>query len=59
MTKQTATGRPIGVNYYLRVLRDGSNDYDPEDLLAIPKAIVKGESILPQKLFNYFIFKLK
>ena len=48
-----------GVNYYLRVLRDGSNDYDPEDLLAFPEAVVKGESISPKKLFNYFIFKLK
>ena len=44
-----------GVNYYLRVLRDGSNDYDPEDLPAFPEAVVKGQSISPKKLFNYFI----
>jgi hypothetical protein len=48
-----------GVNYYLRILRDGVTDYDPEDLLAIPKTILKEEVISPTKLYNYFIFNLK
>lgn len=48
-----------GVNYYLRILRDGSSDYDPEDLLAIPRLIAKKEHILPQKLYNYFIFSAR
>ncbi len=48
-----------GVNYYLRILRDGSSDYDLEDFLAIPIIIQKDEPILPAKLYNYFIFNSK
>lgn len=48
-----------GVNYYLRVLRDESTDYDPKDFLAIPAIIRKGEPLSPAKLYNYFIFNIK
>lgn len=48
-----------GINYYLRILRDNSTVYDPEDLLTIPQTITKGENMPPAKLYNYFIFKLK
>ena len=39
-----------GINYYLRVLRDNSEVYDPEDLLTVPKTITKGENVPPTKL---------
>ena len=48
-----------GVNYYSRILRDGSMDYETDDFLTIPKLIEKGEVIKPAKLYNYFIFKIK
>jgi hypothetical protein len=53
-----------GVNYYVRVLRklkDGDESYpvDGNDLKAIPGRIEKGTVISPDKLSNYFIFKLK
>lgn len=48
-----------GVNYYLRILRDSNIDYEPEDLLTIPKIITYGENIKPAKLYNYLIFSLK
>lgn len=48
-----------GVNYYLRILRDESADYDRKDFLAIPKVIQKGEILSPAKLYNYFIFNIK
>lgn len=51
-----------GVNYYVRLLRrkeDNTYSFDPEDLVAIPKQIQHGESINHERLYNYFIFKLK
>ncbi|MBO9565686.1 MAG: hypothetical protein J7621_23120 [Niastella sp.] len=48
-----------GVNYYLRILRDESTDYNQKDFLAIPKVIEKGETLPPTKLYNYFIFNTK
>jgi hypothetical protein len=48
-----------GVSYFLRILRDGGNDYEKEDFLTIPKSIEKGEAIRLSKLYNYFIFKAK
>lgn len=36
-----------GIKYYLRVLRDDCIEYDPEDILAIPKRITKGEDSTP------------
>ena len=46
-----------GVNYYLRMLRDGTQEYENDDFLPIPKLIEKGEALKPSKLYNYFIFK--
>jgi hypothetical protein len=48
-----------GVNYYVRILRDGGSDYEKDDFLTIPKTIEKGEIIKPSRLYNYFIFKVK
>lgn len=48
-----------GVNYFLRVLRDGSIGKDPEDLLLLPKLILPGENIPGHKLYNYLIFNAK
>lgn len=48
-----------GVNYYVRILRDGSNEYEVDDFLTIPQLIEKGEVIHPGKLYNYFIFRVK
>jgi hypothetical protein len=48
-----------GVNYYARILRDGSPDFEPDSMLIIPYAIKKGELISCTKLYNYFIFKAK
>lgn len=45
-----------GVNYYVRLLRDGTID---ESILTVPNLIKKGESICCTKLYNYFIFKAK
>jgi hypothetical protein len=48
-----------GVNYFVRILRDGITAYEDEDFLTIPRLIQKGEVIRPIKLYNYFIFKVK
>jgi hypothetical protein len=53
-----------GVNFYVRVLRklkdeDEVNPIDPEDIKPLPELIEKGNSIPAEKLYNYFIFKLK
>jgi hypothetical protein len=48
-----------GVNYYVRILRDGANDHDDDDFLTVPKLIRKGEVIKPGKLYNYFVFRAK
>jgi hypothetical protein len=53
-----------GVNYYVRVLRklkdeDDSHPVDDIDLKAIPEVIEKNRMIPADKLYNYFIFKLK
>jgi hypothetical protein len=48
-----------GVNYFLRVLRDGSIGEDPEDLLLVPSLILPGENIPGHKLYNYLIFNAK
>ena len=48
-----------GVSYFIRILRDGGKDYEKEDFLTVPKSIVKDEIIRPDKLYNYFIFKVK
>jgi hypothetical protein len=43
-----------GINYYIRILRDGTLD---ESILYIPNLIKKGELISCTKLYNYFIFR--
>lgn len=53
-----------GVNYYVRILRktkDSDNGYpiDNGDIEAIPRPIKKGEKVSNDKMYNYFIFKLK
>ncbi|SMD31791.1 hypothetical protein SAMN04488029_0128 [Reichenbachiella faecimaris] len=53
-----------GVNYYVRILRktkdtDSSHPVDSNDMEAIPRPIQKGEKISSDKMYNYFIFKLK
>jgi hypothetical protein len=48
-----------GVNYYLRVLQDGSISDDPKDLLLMPKSILRDEQIPGNKLYNYLIFNAK
>jgi hypothetical protein len=48
-----------GVNYYARILRDGTPDFDLDSLLIVPNPIHKGEIISCEKLYNYFIFKAK
>jgi hypothetical protein len=48
-----------GVSFYVRILRDDGCDYENEDFLTIPKPIEKGELIKPDKLYNYFIFKIR
>jgi hypothetical protein len=48
-----------GVNYYVRILRDGDNNYEEDDFLTIPRLIEKGEAIVAAKLYNYFIFSVK
>jgi hypothetical protein len=54
--------RIYGVNYYVRILRQGvdhSYSFDPDDLVAIPRLIDHREPMQHEKLYNYFIFKLK
>ncbi|MBN9380769.1 MAG: hypothetical protein J0H74_08395 [Chitinophagaceae bacterium] len=51
-----------GVNYYIRMLRqgkDGDCDLDTEDIHTKFKLIETNETIRPEKLYNYFIFNLK
>jgi hypothetical protein len=45
----------------LRKLKDEDevNPIDPEDIKPLPELIEKGNSIPAEKLYNYFIFKLK
>jgi len=52
----------VGIKYYIRMLRedvDGNSDLDDEDIITTSKKIDQNESIQPDKLYNYFIFKLK
>jgi len=52
----------FGINYYIRMLRqaeDGDYDLDVEDIIFSPRLITASESIRPQKLYNYFILKLR
>ena len=48
-----------GVNYYVRILLDEGSDYEMDDFLTVPKVIEKVEKIIPSRLHNYFIFKVK
>lgn len=48
-----------GVNFFLRVLHNGSLSCDPKDWLRLPKLILPGEQIQADKLYNYIIFTLK
>lgn len=53
-----------GVNYYVRVLRklkddDDGHPIDSNDLKPIPELIEKDAIIPAEKLYNYFIFKIK
>jgi hypothetical protein len=53
-----------GVNYYMRVLRrlkleDTNFHMDEDDVLALPKGIIKESFLKYEKLYNYFIFNLK
>jgi hypothetical protein len=48
-----------GINYNVRILRDDGSDYEKDDFLTLPKAIEKEEKIIPSRLYNYFIFKVK
>lgn len=52
----------IGVNYYIRMLRqgeDGNCDLDTDDMHTKHKEIEANEIINPEKLYNYFIFNIK
>lgn len=52
----------VGIKYYIRMLRediDGNSDLDDKDIITTSKKIDQNESIQPDKLYNYFIFKLK
>ena len=51
-----------GVNYYIRMLRqgqDGNCDLDTDDIITTSKVIEASETVNPGKLYNYFIFSLK
>lgn len=52
-----------GVNYYVRVLRKDETEnihrINSNDVTAIPRMIRKGEKIILDEFYNYFIFKLK
>ena len=51
-----------GVNYYVRMLRqqeEGNYLFDTDDLKAIPSEIQSSQRIVSDKLYNYFIFRLK
>jgi hypothetical protein len=53
-----------GVNFYVRILRKLKDDdeaypIDSEDIKPLPQLIEKGNNIPAEKLYNYFIFKLK
>ncbi len=53
-----------GVNYYIRVLRklkddNESHPIDNNDIKAIPKKVERNAIIQCEKLYNYFIFKLR
>lgn len=44
----------FGVKYYVRILK--GDDFDWEDVLALPAALQKGDNIKNGKLHNYIIF---
>lgn len=53
-----------GVKYYVRILRktkdeDEGHPVDPHDITAVPARIEKGEIVRSEKMYNYFIFKIK
>jgi len=51
-----------GINYYIRMLRegeDGTCDLDTEDIITKYKVIEAAGTTKPEKLYNYFIFNLK
>jgi hypothetical protein len=51
-----------GINYYIRMLRegkDGTCDLDTEDIITKSRLIEAAETAKPEKLYNYFIFSLK
>ena len=47
----------FGVNYYVRVLRNGIEDIS--DIVALPRQILPGQIIPSSQLYNYFIFTVK
>ncbi|HEY9004605.1 DUF6934 family protein [Ohtaekwangia sp.] len=52
-----------GVKYYVRILRktndeDDGYPVDADDITAVPARITKGESVRPEKMYNYFIFRI-
>lgn len=52
----------LGVKYYIRMLRegkDGNCDLDTEDIITTPEPIEAKQTMQPEKLYNYFIFKLR
>lgn len=53
-----------GVNYYVRVLRklkDDDEHYqcDSKDVISVPQLLVKEAVLKYEKLYNYFIFRIK
>lgn len=58
----TTLFKMLGVKYYIRLLR-GKTNLDPfiadnQDLTNFPHKILKGEKVIIEKLYNYFIFTL-
>lgn len=54
----------FGLKYYVRILRkakDTDENYpvDPADITTIPSPIVKGEAIRVEKMYNYFVCRLR
>lgn len=53
-----------GVKYYVRILRkakdtDPGHPVDAEDISTVLRRISKGEIVRAEKMYNYFIFKIK
>jgi hypothetical protein len=48
-----------GVKLYVRMLRNSDDPIDTEDMKTVSVKISKGERIIPRKMYNYFVFKLK